>query len=334
MRKNILTAGLMIIAALLAGLFLSGCGSLSSGAAASVNGTEISKDEVSARIRLGRALIAAHITSDWEEYFKGVAGQAQGTTIPEEFLQQAAVKQLVQEEIDRQEVESRGLSVSEEEVEAREQEILEVYFLSDEQKMEEEFAREDVTRADLRKQLLGELYSQKISDSLKAEITVGDEEVRTRYDAMAGSLVYPERRQIRQIVTADQATAQSIADRINAGENMTVIARESSIDQATASQAGRTDLLEREKFPKPVGDMAFSLLLNQLSPVFQSDLGWYVMRVEVINPASNRTLDGVRNEITDVIIGDKLSQELSDYDAENKVRYTVEYAAGYEPTKV
>lgn len=334
MRKNILTAGVIVVVALMAVWLLTGCGSLSSSAAASVNGSEISKDEVSARIRLGRALIAAHITSDWEQYFKGVAGQAQGTTIPEEFLQQAAVKQLVHEEIDRQEMESRGLSVSEEELEAKEQEILEVYFLSDEQKLEEEFARENVTRADLRKQLLGELYSQKINDSLKAAITVSEEEVKARYEGMASTLVYPEKRQIRQIVTADQASAQAVADRISAGENMTVIARESSIDPATASLAGRTDLLKREEFPRAVADMAFSLPLNQLSPVFQSDLRWYVIRVEVINPASNKTLDEVRSEITEFVITDKLSRQLSDYDAENKARYTVEYAAGYEPTKV
>ncbi|RJQ43687.1 MAG: hypothetical protein C4534_07665 [Gaiellales bacterium] len=319
---------------MLAGWLLPGCGGLSEDAAASVNGVEITKDEVERRIALGRALISSHITSDWEDYFEGVASGAQGTTIPDEFLRQEAVRQLVAEEIDRQELADRGLAVDEAEAAAGEEELIEDYFFGDEQKMEEEFSRWGVTRDDLRSQVLGELYRQAITEAVSTGITVSDDDIRARYEPVADEFVYPEKRQIRQVVSADQGTAQAIAARIDSGENMTVIAREESIDPKTAPQAGRTGLLTREQFPLAVGDMAFSLPLNQLSAPFQSDLGWYLIRVEVINPESNRTLEEVREEFAEAIRLERLDQELSRYDRENREKYTVEYAPGYEPTKI
>ena len=90
-------------------------------------------------------------------------------------------------------------------------------------------------------------------------------------------------------------------------------------------------MLFRSELAPAIADMAFSLPLNQVSPPFLADLGWYVIRVEVINNSSNTSLEEARDEIRENISNQKLEQKLADYQAEVEAEHPIEYSAGYEP---
>jgi len=329
--RNITAPAVLIIFLLAIVSLLTGCGGMPDNAAATVDGNVISKDDVATRSNLLNVINFANNTGAFDDYARSIASQAQGSTIPQTFVQQEATSQLVSGEIDRLEAEARGISVTDDEIAAMTETILEDNFLGEAELMEKNLADAGLAQTDLRDLVLGRIYHQKIGDALQAEITVTEDEARAQYNANLSSYVYPEKRMIRQVVVADEATAQAVADRINAGENMTLIARQESIDKITGPVAGRTDLMLKEELPQEVGDMAFSLASFQVSPPFKSDLGWYVIRVELINTGSSLTFEQVKDEITKAIRQMKLDDKFTAYQNVAEAGHVVEYANGYGP---
>jgi parvulin-like peptidyl-prolyl isomerase len=316
-RKSFLAAGL-IISIVAAGLLISGCNDLPANAAATVDGKVISKDDVNDRIRIGKGLSPGSVPADVEsEDYKN--------------FQRDVTEQLVAEELERQEAEKRGITVTANEVNALIDQVIEDKYFGSLQKLQEDFNKRGITEDDLRQELLRRLLHQKIMESLRAEVPANEDEVRAQYEANISSYIYPEKRQVRQIVVADEATARAAASRIAAGEDMATVAKQVSIDSKTRDNGGMVGLVVQSSLPKAVGDVAFSLPASQVSMPFKGDLGWYIVKVELIVPASNRTFDQVKDELMKFAGNQNLSQRYKAYVEEVKDAYDVQYADGYEP---
>ena len=320
LRRSFWAAGL-VVAILAAVILVSGCSSLPPDAAATVNGKVISKDDVAARITVAKGLQPASVPTDTgSEDYKN--------------LQRDVTEQLVAEETERQEAEKRNITVSADEVDALIQQVVEDKYLGSIQKMQEDFAKRGLNEDDLRQELLRRLLHQKILDSLRAEVPVSEDEIRAQYNANIGNYVYPEKRQVRQIVVSTQAAAESAASRLAAGEDMTTVAKQVSIDTKTKDNGGNLGLVTRDALPKAVGDVAFSLQAKQVSAPFLADQRWYIVKVEIITPASNKTYDEVKSDLMKFASNQKLAERYKTYVEEVKASYDVQYADGYEPRAV
>ena len=133
------------------------------------------------------------------------------------------------------------------------------------------------------------------------------------------------------MVAADQATAQALSDQIAGGGDMAVIAGKSSIDNKTKTNGGMVGVVTRDQLPKAVADVAFSLPVKPVSQPFKGDLGWYVVRVELITPASNQTYDQVKDQLMLHMSNQRLTERYKKYVEEIKGDYDIAYADGYEP---
>ena len=318
MSKKSLWIAAMSVVAIAAAFLPAGCSSVPDNAAATVNGKVITKGEVADRIRVGAAINPASVPSD---------------TGSEEFkrIQSGTTEQMVAEEVEMQEAEKRGITVTPDEIEPFIDQVIEDKYLGSLQKMQDDFAKRGLKEDDLRKEILRRILHQKVLESLRSEVPVSDEEVLAEYNANKGNYVYPEKRQVRQVVSADEATANSVMTRIAAGEDMAVIAGQSSIDAKTKTSGGLVGLVPQAALPREVGDVAFSLPVRQVSAPFKSDLGWYVVRVELITPASNRTFDEVKGDLKKYMSNQKLSERYKVYVEEVKAAYDIEYADDYAP---
>lgn len=317
MRRSFWAAGLTV-AIFAAVILVSGCSNLPSDAAATVNGKVISKDDVTDRIRVARGLQPASVPTDTEsEDYKN--------------LQRGVAEQLVAEETERQEAEKRNITVTADEVDALIQQVVEDKYLGSVEKMQEDFGKRGVTEDDLRQELLRRLLHRKILASLRAEVPVSEDEIRAQYDANIGNYVYPEKRQVREIVVSNQAAAEAAASRLAAGEDMATVAKQVSIDPKTKDNGGNLGLVTRDALPKAVGDVAFSLPAKQVSAPFMADQGWYIVKAEIITPASNKTFDDVKGDMMKFASNQKLADRYKTYVEDVKASYDVQYAEGYEP---
>jgi parvulin-like peptidyl-prolyl isomerase len=80
-----------------------------------------------------------------------------------------------------------------------------------------------------------------------------------------------------------------------------------------------------------VGNTAFSLPANQVSPPFKSGQRWFIVKVEFIAPASNRSYDEVKDDLMNFMSNQRLAERYKEYVEEVKQSYDIEYADDYAP---
>ncbi len=309
-----------IIAAIVfaAAVFAAGCSSLPDNAAASVNGVIITKAAVKDRLRQ-------------------IVGMSPGMISPDPNSQQYKdslrdiTSQMVNEEIERQEAAKRNITVSDNEVTKELDQIIEDNFHGDASQLQDFLSKRNVTVNDVRADLKRRIMHQKVMDSVKAGVNVTDADVQAVYQQNISNYVHPERRQVREIVLADQATAQQIESRLATGEDFATLAGQNSIDPKTKNNGGFVGIVSKDALPPAVGDAAFSLKVDQVSAPVQTNQGWYIVKVEMIQPPENQSYDSVKKQLTDLVNNQKFSQAWADYEKQIHNRYDVQFADGYSP---
>ncbi|MBE0428471.1 MAG: peptidyl-prolyl cis-trans isomerase [Thermoleophilia bacterium] len=318
-------SGFRAVSLIMAGLFgtiaiagLAGCGSLPDDAAASVNGEIITKAEVADRIDNLRKVYSAMIPSEEDE-----AGYGD--------LRREVADQLVREELERQETEKRGITVSEAEIDERMEYTAEEKFLGDTVRMIEEFEGMGISVEQMRDDIRRTILHEKMEADIGKDIQVTDEDARDYYERNIGQYVQPERRQVRQIITSDEADAAAAVSRLRAGEDMLQLVSEISIDETAAARRGALGLVSPGQLA-PELDQAISGLGNgEISDPVRLGEQWYVFKVENIIPAMLRSFEDVRNEIIVIYGGQLYSQKWREFVSEVYDNASIKFDKEYDP---
>ena len=101
----------------------------------------------------------------------------------------------------------------------------------------------------------------------------------------------------RQIVTADQISAEAIRKQIGAGGSFDKLAAEHSIDAQTKSSGGDLGYFTPDVMPAAYGKVLSGAKPGQLLGPFQSDAGWVLLKVEDRRKQPPPTLDASRPQI-------------------------------------
>jgi len=135
------------------------------------------------------------------------------------------------------------------------------------------------------------------------EIDVPDDEIQRYYEDHIAAYSTPEKRDISQILFSDEAAARAAYERISKGEDYAKIEKE--FGGATLG------VLSKAEVPIPeLADVAFTIQPNVVSEPVSSPLGWHLLRVSKVEPATQRSLDEVRDEIRKSIALDKAADTL------------------------
>lgn len=103
---------------------------------------------------------------------------------------------------------------------------------------------------------------QKLNDAL-GEVPITQEQVRARH-----------------ILVADAAAAQTVVERLEAGEDFAALATELSTDNSTKEAGGDLGFFPRGIMVPEFEAMAFSLPIGASSPPVETQFGYHVIRVE------------------------------------------------------
>ena len=101
----------------------------------------------------------------------------------------------------------------------------------------------------------------------------------------------------RQIVTADQISAEAIRKQIGAGASFDKLAAEHSIDAETKSSGGDLGYFTPDVMPAAYGKVLSGAKPGALLGPFQSDEGWVLLKVEDRRKQPPPTLDASRPQI-------------------------------------
>lgn len=174
-------------------------------------------------------------------------------------------------------------------------------------------------------------------EDLMSQVSVTDQQIEDEYRARLPTLGTPEKREVEQLLFADEAAAKAAYDKLKGGADFDAVAKDNkqTTDQTNLGLVTHQDLVAQ------LADPVFSLPQGGFSQPVQSPFGWHILRVSKIEAGQQPKLAEVRdqmaNEVKLRLAGDAA------YDASNKLEdavnggATVEEAAaklGLTPVKV
>ena len=143
--------------------------------------------------------------------------------------------------------------------------------------------------------------------TVKARVSISDDEVKGYFDKNRASLDIPERRRIHQIVFKDKAAADAGKKAVDAGKPFMVLALEAEGPAGRLpGLVARADLGDLK-----LAETAFSLPKDKVSDVLQTSAGPMLIMVGEVVPGKERTFDEVKDEIRERLTAQKVNDELN-----------------------
>jgi parvulin-like peptidyl-prolyl isomerase len=209
-------------------------------------------------------------------------------------LKKKVLSDLIRERLLLQEASRRGITVTDEALEARVRELRAGHTGSPLRKSLIKHAMDyDQWRRALRENMVMEaLFAHVVQDAG----IVTEEEVSRYYREHLDEFLIPEAVEISQIVVKSRSTAQRLHRRIRKGENFEALAAKYSIGPEK-EQAGRLGTFQRGELPVPLETAAFSTPTGKVTSLVETQHGFHLLKVVKRIPSHMRPEEEAREEI-------------------------------------
>jgi parvulin-like peptidyl-prolyl isomerase len=205
------------------------------------------------------------------------------------------------------EAEERGIEPTERAIDQRLEGVIEQEFGS-EKEFERFLEESGFTREGARERIALQLILDQIQRSVVppgSEPEVSEDEIQTFYDENLSQFRQPEARDVRVILakTSDDAEkALSQLEEDPSEKSFEQVAQELSVDEATQSTGGLREAVVEGQSEPVLDEQIFNAPEGELVGPFETDAGFYVIRVERIVPAETTQLDEVRDQIRQTLV--------------------------------
>jgi parvulin-like peptidyl-prolyl isomerase len=319
-----------LLIALAVALAAAGCGGstddatqeVPEGAVAVVGDEEISKAD------FDRVLAQAKTT------FKARKQEFPSTGSPEyEQLKQSIVRSLVEQKQFELGAEELGISVSEEEIDKRLDELKQQFFEGDEKKYKDELKKQGLTEEQVRTDIRSRLLSEKIFEEVTSDVKVSDADVKAHYEQNESQFGTPASRDVRHILVKTKAKAQQLHDQIAAGADFAALAKKNSQDPSSKAQGGKFTAQKGATVP-PFDKAAFALKTGELSEPIKTQFGWHIIEATAdVQPAKTKPLSAVEEQIRQQLEQEKQNEAMNKWveDLKKDLDADITYAAGFRP---
>jgi len=133
-------------------------------------------------------------------------------------------------------------------------------------------------------------------DAAAMQENATDAEIQTYYDQHQDQFTQPQRNRYSVIQTKTEADAKAALDELNKGTDFATVAKEKSTDIISAKNGGDMGWLEEGTTPDELKNAGLKEK-GQLSGVIKSSVGFLVVRLDDITPATTKPLADVRDDI-------------------------------------
>jgi len=263
------------------------------------------------------------------EHFSGIVATVNGESISKEDMYQAmygqigspTLDQLVVKLLVEQEAKKAGVSVSDAELQAEIQKLIDEQYGS-----EDMFAATlqyyGMTREAFEDQWRTYLTAQKI---LKPTVSVSDQDIQAYFEAHHEELNQKESVTLRQIVTATKDEAAEVLKELRSGANFADLARQKSTDTVSRDNGGELGKIYLGDLPSDVEAVVFALKVGEFSEPVQVDGGFAVFNVTEKTQAREVTLDEVKDKVQELVLEEKIQTALPDWLSQIRSQADIRY---------
>lgn len=152
-------------------------------------------------------------------------------------------------------------------------------------------------------------YLRLSRDELARQVRASEDELRALYEARKAAYTTPEQRRVRHIlvqlpedadeaeVGAARARLDGARERIAAGEDFAVLARELSDDPGSAAEGGDLGSFARGAMDPAFEDAAFALPVGELSDIVRTPFGLHLIEVQAITGGRTASFEEARDDL-------------------------------------
>lgn len=126
----------------------------------------------------------------------------------------------------------------------------------------EQLANDDISEQHIRGVVRADLYRQELLADFEQEVSRNQEQVRARH-----------------ILVEDEATAQEVLDKLEAGESFEDLAAEYSIDESNKDQGGDLGWFSRGRMVEPFEQAAFDAEVGEIVGPVETSFGFHIIEV-------------------------------------------------------
>jgi peptidyl-prolyl cis-trans isomerase D len=144
-------------------------------------------------------------------------------------------------------------------------------------------------------------------EEVAGTIEVPENKLRDEYQARLDEFQTQDRRQIEQILVADEAKAKEAETQLDAGKDFATVAKD------VADQSGDTIKLgwqTRAELPTELVDAAFALKDGEVSKPVHTALGWHILKVTGIENGATKPFEAVRDQLAKEVARDMAADEI------------------------
>lgn len=145
-------------------------------------------------------------------------------------------------------------------------------------------------------------------DDVAAEIKVPDDKLRQEYQNRLAEFASPEQRHFQQILLPDEAKAKEAAAQLASGKDFAQVAKDVAGADPDTLDLG---FFKKADLPPALGDPAFALKAGEVTPPIHDALGWHILRLVEIKPATTEPFDTVKDKLAREIARDQAGDRMA-----------------------
>jgi parvulin-like peptidyl-prolyl isomerase len=188
------------------------------------------------------------------------------------------------------------------------------------------------TEEDLLQRVKLQLLSDKIRDKIiKGKDKVSDAQIQDFYNKNKERFAQPERRDLRIVLTKNEAKANEAKAALESGDSWKTVAKKYSIDEASKAQGGKLPAQAKGTLEKSLDQAVFKAKKGQITGPVKTQFGYYVFDVEKIQKATQQTLEQAKETIRQTLQSQNQQKALDKFvsDFQKKWKDRTECRDGY-----
>ena len=284
--KSSLTITLTVLCIMVA-LLVSGCSKGVSNVVASVNGVNITKDEL------------------YDAMLKQSGQQALDSLITKKIVELEAKKQKI--------------AVSEQDIQNELNKYYEKY--GGREAFGQALAQNGFTLDEVKKDFD---LNVKVKKLLAPKIKIPEEEIRTYFNENKASFAQGKQVKASHILVNTKEKANEIKDKLAKGEDFAKLAKENSTDSGSKANGGDLGFFGRGQMAKEFEDAALALKVGEISAPVKTKYGYHIIKVTDIKDAKEASYEQSKAKISDLLLEQKLQTEYSTWLQELYPKYKIE----------
>jgi parvulin-like peptidyl-prolyl isomerase len=164
----------------------------------------------------------------------------------------------------------------------------------------------------LKKQMLENLLVQKLlSDVADTSVRVGEEELKTYYDAHKENFTSKKTANVMMILTFSEEKAKEAQEELKKGVPFSEVAGKYS-ETAERNNGGSLGYVTAEDYPDVFSE-AFKLKAGETSKIIKSEYGFHIFRVLDYKTLKRKSFDDVKSDIYAKLYSDKQEESVRNF---------------------